>query len=70
MKPTVRLIALSLAVAVNAGALVALHVAMVEGADQERVSLQEPERIVITASRASAPEQKLAGGNCPNPKAL
>jgi hypothetical protein len=70
MKPRIRLIALSLAVAVNAGAVAALHVAMVDGADQERLSLQEPERIVVTASRERAPERKLAARNCPNPQAL
>ena len=73
MKPRIRLIALSLAVAVNAGALAALHVAMVDGAGQERVSLQEPELIIVTASRTmrqSAPGQELAARNCLNPKAL
>ncbi len=70
MKPGIRLIALGLAVAVNAGAVAALHVAMIDGADQERLSLQEPERIVVTASRERAPGQKLAARNCPHPKAL
>ena len=73
MKPRIRLIALSLAVAVNAGALAALHVAMVDGADQQRVSLQEPERIEVTASktmRERAPGRELAARNCLNPKAL
>ena len=73
MKPRIRLIALSLAVAVNAGALAALHVAMVDGVDHERQSLQEPERIEVTASRTPgerAPGQELAARNCPHPKAL
>ena len=71
MKPRTRLIALSIAVAVNVGALAALHVAMVDAADQ-RVSLQEPERIVITGSRTMTENagQELAARNCQNPKAL
>lgn len=51
MKSRVHLIALSLAIAVNAAALFVTHVAMVDGAERERLAQQEPERVVVIGER-------------------
>ena len=64
---TTNLIALAAALAVNAAALTALHVAMVEGTERALAANAEPEYIVVTAPRAPA---DLAHSNCPASKAL
>ena len=71
MKRWIRLIALGIAIAVNGAALVAVNAAMVDGAERQLLSQQEPERIVITAPKQedSAP-QALAIQNCPAKKTL
>jgi hypothetical protein len=52
-------------------ALVALNVAMVDGAERDQLSQQEPERVLITAPRQEQPGQEmLATQNCPARKAL
>jgi hypothetical protein len=46
---TARLAALAVAIAVNALALGALHLAMVQGEEQAELARAEPERINVTA---------------------
>ena len=71
MKRRIRLIALGIAIAVNGAALVAVNAAMVDGAERQLLSQQEPERIVITGSRQDLPEHRtLAVQNCPTKKTL
>jgi hypothetical protein len=71
MKRGIRVMALGFAMAVNGAALTAVNVAMVDGAGRERLSQQQPERIVITAKRQDLPEnQTVASQNCAAPKAL
>ncbi len=71
MKRGIRLIALGIAIAVNGAALVAVNAAMVDGAERQLLSQQEPERIVITAPRQEDPApQALAIQNCPTKKTL
>jgi hypothetical protein len=71
MKRGIRLMALGIAIAVNGAALVAVNAAMVDGAERQRLSQQEPERIVITAQRQGDPApQTLAIQNCPTKKTL
>jgi hypothetical protein len=71
MKRRIRLIALGVAIAVNGAALVAVDAAMVDGAERQLLSQQEPERIVITATRQDLPENQIvASQNCPARKTL
>jgi len=71
MKRGIRLMALGIAIAVNGAALVAVNAAMVDGAEQQRLSQQEPQRIVITGRRQDLPEHRtLAVQNCPTKKTL
>jgi hypothetical protein len=71
MKRGTRLVALGIAIAVNGAALIAVNAAMVEGAERQRLSQQEPERIVIVGRRQDLPEHPtLAAQNCPTPKTL
>ena len=71
MRRGIRLMALGIAVAVNGAALMAVNAAMVDGAERQRLSQQEPERIVITGRRQDLPEHRtLAVQNCPAPRAL
>ncbi len=71
MKRRIRLIALGIAIAVNGAALVAVNAAMVDSAERQLLSQQEPERIVITGSRQDLPEHRtLAVQNCPAKKTL
>jgi len=67
MKTTSRLIALAVAVVVNAAALAALHTAMVQGTEQALAANVEPEHVVVSAERTPA---EMAGSNCPTSKAL
>ena len=71
MRRKIRLMALGIAVSVNGAALMAVNAAMVEGAERQLLSQQEPERIVITATRQDLPEnQTVASQNCPAKKTL
>jgi hypothetical protein len=71
MERASRLIGLGIALAVNAAAFAALNFAMVDGAERDRLSQQEPERILITAPRQELPDREiLATQNCPGRKAL
>ena len=60
-------IALAVALAVNAAALAALHVAMVDGTERALAANAEAEYIVVSAPRAPA---DVARSNCPAPKSL
>ncbi|HZD19433.1 MAG TPA: hypothetical protein VE325_02075 [Burkholderiales bacterium] len=62
MKTAHRLAALAFAVALNVAALAALHVAMVDGAQQALAANQEFEHVVVSASRMPA---AIATSNCP-----
>jgi len=71
MKRGIRLMALGIAIAVNGTALVAVNAAMLDGAERQLLSQQEPERVVITGTRQDLPEnQTLAIQNCPAKKTL
>ena len=71
MNRGVRLMVLGVAIAVNGTALMAVNAAMVEGAERELLSQQQPERIVIVAKRLGLPaSQTVASQNCPAPKVL
>src|SRR5579859_1870779 len=67
MTSKMRLMILALAVAVNAAALAALHVAMVHGAEQAVAENQEYDHIVVSATRVPG---ELAKSSCPGSKAL
>jgi hypothetical protein len=62
MKTTHRLLVLALAIAVNAAALATVHIAMVQGVQRALAANEDPEHVVVTATR-SHPE--LARSNCP-----
>jgi len=66
------LMALGVAIAVNAAALMAVNSAMVDAAERELLSQQQPLHVVvITAKRQDLPaNQTIASQNCPAPKAL
>ncbi len=71
MKRGIRLMALGIAIAVNGAALVAVNAAMLDGAERQRLSQQEPQRIVITGRRQDLPEHRtLAVQNCPTRRTL
>jgi hypothetical protein len=71
MRRGIRLMALGIAIAVNVAALVAVNAAMLDGAERQRLSQQEPARIVITGRRQDLPEHRtLAVQNCPALKTL
>ena len=63
MKVWNRVMVLAVAVAVNAAALAALHVAMVQGIERAVAANEAPERVVVTGTRTQ--QQELAGSNCP-----
>jgi hypothetical protein len=68
MKTASRLAVFVFAVALNAAAVAALHIAMVDGAERALVANQEVEHVVVSATR-TAPA--LATSNCPTmPSAL
>lgn len=68
MKTTHRLAVLAFAVALNAAAAAALHIAMVDGAERAYAANQEFEHVVVSATHTPAP---IATSNCPlTPKAL
>jgi hypothetical protein len=60
------MLALVIAVLVNGAALAAVNVAMLDGAERERL-VQQAERIVIYGER---PAQALAAKNCTGSQAL
>ena len=71
MKRRIRPIALGLAIAVNGAALMAVNASIVDGAERELLSKQQPERVVIVAKRQELPAtQTVAIQNCPAPRAL
>jgi hypothetical protein len=66
MRQGLRLAVMGTAIAVNGGALAVLHAAMLHTAEQQRLALQQPERIVV-----SAPQPTLvATQSCPAPRVL
>jgi len=62
MKTANRLAVLAFAVALNVGALAALHIAMVDGAEHALAANQEFEHVVVSASRTPA---AIANSTCP-----
>ena len=71
MNRGIRVMALGIAIAVNGATLMAVNAAMVDGAERELLSQQQPERVVIVAKRQDLPiNQAVASQNCPTPKAL
>ena len=64
---TPKILALGVALAVNAAALVTVNVAMLDGAARERVAQQEVERVVIFGER---PAETFAAKNCPGHQTL
>ena len=67
MTTKTRLMILTFAFAVNAAALAALHVAMVQGAEQAVLANQEYDHIVVSATRTPS---ELAKSSCPGTKSL
>jgi hypothetical protein len=67
MKIKNRLIVLAVAMAINAAALAALHVAMVEGTERALAGNAEREHVVVSAAPTPA---EVARSNCPATKAL
>lgn len=63
MKSTTRLTILALAVALNAGALSALNVAMVDGAQRAVLANQEIEHVVVSATRTPGELAKMCPGS-------
>lgn len=64
---TRKVLALGIALAVNAAALATVDLAMLDGAARERVAQQEVERVVIFGDR---PAEALAAKNCPGHQTL
>ena len=64
---TPKVLALGIALAVNAAALATVNVAMLDGAAREQVAQQEVERVVIFGER---PAEALAAKNCPGHQTL
>lgn len=62
-----RLFILAIALAVNAAGVSALHVAMVQGAEQAVLANQEYDHVVVSATRLPS---ELAKSSCPGTKAL
>ena len=64
---TPKILALGVALAVNAAALVTVNVTMLDSAARERVAQQDVERIVIFGER---PAEAFAAKNCPGHQTL
>ena len=64
---TTHLIALAVAVVLNAAALAALHTAMVQGTERALAANIETEHVVVSAERMPA---AIARSNCPASEAL
>ena len=67
MKTSRRLTVLAVAVVVNAAALAALHIAMVQGTERALAANIEAEHVVVSAERTPG---DMAHTSCPAPKAL
>ena len=67
MKTSTRLTILALALAINASAFTALHVAMVDGTERAVLANQEFDQVVVSATRMPG---ELAKGVCPGTQAL
>ena len=71
MTKATRLFIFAFALAVNAAAVSALHVAMVHGAEQAVLANQEYDHVVVSATRSSDNmASELAKSSCPGTKAL
>jgi hypothetical protein len=67
MTKATRLFILAIALAVNAAGVAALHVAMVQGAEQAVLANQEFDHVVVSSTRMPS---ELARSTCPGTKAL
>jgi len=67
MTKATRLFIFAFALALNAVAVSALHVAMVHGAEQAVLANQEYDHVVVSATRTPS---ELAKSSCPGTKAL
>ena len=71
MTKATRLFIFAFALALNAVAVSALHVAMVHGAEQAVLANQEYDHVVVSATRSSDNmASELAKSSCPGTKAL
>ena len=66
MTKVTRLFIFTIALALNAAAVTALHVAMVHGAEQAVLANQEYDHVVVSATRTPSELAKM----CPGTKAL
>lgn len=62
-----RLFILAIALAINAAGVAALHVAMVQNAEEAVLANQEYDHVVVSATRLPS---ELAKSSCPGTKAL
>ncbi|HYL89139.1 MAG TPA: hypothetical protein VEU32_10295 [Burkholderiales bacterium] len=67
MTNATRLLILTVALAINAAGVAALHVAMASGEEQAVLANQEYDHIVVSATRTPS---ELAKSSCPGTKAL
>jgi len=67
MTKATRCLILAAALAVNAAGVAALHVAMVNGAEQAVLANQEYDHVVVSSTRVPS---DLARSSCPGTKAL
>jgi len=67
MTKATRCLILAVALAVNAAGVAALHVAMVNGAEQAVLANQEYDHVVVSSTRVPS---DLARSSCPGTKAL
>ena len=67
MTKATRLFIFAFALAVNTAGVAALHIAMVNGAEQAVLANQEYDHVVVSASRTPG---ELARSSCPGTKAL
>jgi len=67
MTKATRCLILAVALAVNAAGVAALHVAMVNGAEQAGLANQEYDHVVVSSTRVPS---DLARSSCPGTKAL
>lgn len=71
MTKATRLLILAIALALNAAGVAALHVAMVQGAEQAVLANQEFDHVVVSSART--PDNLASGlarSTCPGTKAL
>ena len=67
MTKATRLLILTFALALNAAGVAALHVAMVNGAEQAVLANQEYDHVVVSSTHLPS---ELARSSCPGTKAL